>query len=443
MQKSLFALSILAILLTFSVVSQGQQEEEAAVPEGIIVQPAENDFTIEVGTDRQSYSPRERLKISLNLSTDAYVYVYDINPQGKVTLLFPNGFQRNNFLKAGTHQLPSTEEYSLIVSGPLGIERVQVLALLQPMPILELTAQSDLDIHVFPQLSTEPVEFKPQVQQMIEINAEPDEWAADWTEFVIRNPSANLAITTNPQGANVFINEQFMGQSPLQIDVPTGRVKIRLAREGFADWSSDLNLSNRESRELTVALQPANSTTTPGQPAIGNTTPSGSISGISTDFFQSFMLGFDVGANSDGTYSAGVELGFSSGLGIGGSMTFNEDNVPQYYNIGRPIQFPREQIFNLGPETEAFLKLTVPVTDTLRLSLGGGIAIQERVHIASGQSTYVIDAADILIVPNGYRDTISYWTVMGGFGLRLSEHGILNIGHHNRRGWTAGLTVAF
>ena len=439
MRKTLLISAVLTALLLFSVSPYGQDNSNAQ-PEGIIIQPNEQDFTIEINTNHQVYSPTERLQISVELSHDAFVYIYDINPEGKVNLIYPNGFSKVNFLKAGKHRLPATDEYSLLISGPFGVERLQALALLKPMPILELTSQNDLDVHVFPQLSADPVELKPQVQEMIEIHAEPGEWAADWTELHITPPLATLSVNSYPEGAYIFVDDQFVGQSPLQLSVTPGRVNLRMSRDGFSDWTARFDVANRDLKEFNIALQPAQSpvTSQPVQP-IPNTPGGVPLPTIGSSTFQ---LGFDIGATSTGVFSTGFDLGFTTGLGIGASMTFDEDAVPQYYNIGRPVHFPRERVFKMGPETEAFVKLSVPITDGLLINMGGGVAIQERVHIAVGQSTYVINSADIVVVPNGYRDTTNFWTVFGGIGVQLGN-AIFNISNHNRRGWVAGFTIRF
>ena len=438
MRKILLISAVLSALLLFSVSPYGQ-DNSAAQPEGIIVQPNEQDFSIQINTDRQIYSPTERLQISVDLSHDAFVYIYDINPEGNVNLIYPNGFSKVNFLKAGKHRLPETDEYSLLISGPFGVERLQALAVLQPMPILELTSQKDLDVHIFPLLSTDPAELKPQVQELIEIHAEPGEWAADWTELHITPPLATLSVNTYPEGAYVFIDDQFMGQSPLSLSVTPGKVNLRLSREGFGDWNGRFDVVNRELKEFNIALQPAQAPII-GQPV--QPTPNNPGVGLPPVGASSFQLGFDLGATHDGILSTGIDMGFATGLGIGASMTFGEDAIPQYYNVGRAIHFPRERIFKMGPETEAFVKLSVPLSDSFLINLGGGVAIQERVHIAVGQSTYVINSADIVVVPNGYRDTINFWTVFGGIGINLGN-AIFNIGNHNRRGWVAGFTIRF
>lgn len=431
---------LVTILFAVSIFPLAQNDDNA-VPQGIIVQPAEQDFSIDIQTDHAVYSPKEQVRIVVELSDDAYVYIYDISPQGNVTLLFPNGFTRNNFLKEGRHVLPPTADYSYIVSRPLGTEVLQAIALVKPIPILSLTAQSNLDVHVFPQLSDNPISLSPQVQQMISVNAEPGEWATDWTQFLITEPRASLSITTTPAGSQVFINGELVGISPINLAVAPGSVAVSVKQNGFEDWSRRVNLANRESKEFVIDLEPLIAST-PVQPAPSTPPSPPSFDRTTSGVLNSIQIGFDVGMNSNGVLSAGFDLGFSAGLGLGGSMTFDEDVVPNYYDIGMPRRFSRERVFNLGPETEAYLKLSVPLSSRFSLLLGGGLAFQEKVHIASTSSTYVVTSADILILPNGYRTVESFLTAFGGIGLQIGDN-LISFGHHSRRGWTAGLTIRF
>lgn len=60
-----------------------------------------------------------------NVERDAYVYLVDVDAAGKVTVLFPNIYAKDNFVKAGTvHEMPAPNLYRLQVSGPAGTELV-------------------------------------------------------------------------------------------------------------------------------------------------------------------------------------------------------------------------------------------------------------------------------------------------------------------------------
>ncbi|RCK80308.1 MAG: Metacaspase [Candidatus Ozemobacter sibiricus] len=71
----------------------------------------------------------EKVQFEFTVSHDCHVYLVDIQPDGTVNLLFPNPFQKDNFVKAGTHRLPAPgARYHFKVGGPFGRELVKLIA---------------------------------------------------------------------------------------------------------------------------------------------------------------------------------------------------------------------------------------------------------------------------------------------------------------------------
>ena len=415
--------------------------DKQAVPQGIIVSPPTSTLSVKVWTDFQLYSPGEAVRIHLRLSRDAYVYVYDIAPDGNVTLLFPNGFSRKNFLKAGEHVLPDKPDYSFVVEETLGTETLQVLALTKPIPLLELSAQS-LDEAPFPKFTVQAEKLKPQVEQLIQITVEPNEWAADWTQFVVVPAVSHLFIDTEPQGAQVFLDGELRGQSPLQLDLPPGRVRVRIVKEGYAPWSRTLTLKNRSFEELHVRLAPPS----PPTPFPLPVPKGGEGQGI---FLGPLALGLNAGLNDQGIFSVGLELGSVTGarLGVSVSLTQDED-IPKYHEIPGPVEFERERVYNLGPETELYVKLAWPAIGALYLELGAGIAVQEKVHIARPSGVIEVSSTStateplVEILPNGYRETEGHLTGLVGLALEAGNS-LLSASFHTRRGLVLGVALEF
>ncbi|MBI1730232.1 DUF4384 domain-containing protein [Candidatus Acetothermia bacterium] len=431
-----FALLITASIFLVALPVLGQ-EEMKVVPEGIIVQPQPNDLTVKILANRPTYSPKDPLVLYVDLSQDAYLYIYDINPQGKVTLLFPNGFSKNNFLKAGKHTLPPSADYSFIVNKPYGAESLQALALLKPIPLLDVTTQQNLDVYAFPELSTAPKELKPKVQQIIQTTVQPGEWASDWTQFIIAAAVAKLSVTSNPAGAQILLNGHFVGKSPLQFSVPAGRIMLTLTQDGYESWSNQLELKNQESRELNIQLSSITTEPVPINPDFPI-----EVSPIPASLVSTFQFGWDVGLRAEGILSTGFDIGFTSGLGIGASMSFTGDDVPDFVDIGTKIQFTQEQVYNFGPEMEAYLKLTLPLGTHFFIQVGAGAAIQEQAHIAIPSEANQIGSEDVSVLPNGYEETLNYLTGFGGIGFQVGNS-ILSIERHTRRGWMLGITFRF
>lgn len=432
----------IVLLLALGWGAASRADDEEAVPQGIIPSPLESEISLKIWTSYQTYSPKEAVQIHLRLGRDAYVYVYDLDPQGEVTLLFPNGFSRDNFLKAGEHVLPDKGSYSFVVEETYGMETLQAIALLRPIPLLELSAQS-IEKVPFPKLKGDLKDLKPQVERLIRITVEPGEWAADWTRFVVVPAVAHLLIDTEPPGAEVYIDGELRGESPLLLDLEPGRVTIAIAKEGYRRWTRTVTLENRVLREIDVQLASITEVVPSGPGSGPSLPPSGGERGSIP--LSTLIFGVNAGLNREGIFSVGADLGLVRGLRMGGSVAFTEDEgIPDYFDVGAPMRFERENVYNLGPETEAYLKLSWPLVERVHLQVGAGIAVQERVHIAAPSGVIVVSGSGPLIevLPNGYRETIGYPTLFGGLAFEAGS-GFLGVGYHSRRGWLLGFDFRF
>lgn len=63
-------------------------------------------------------------------------------------------------------------------------------------------------------------------------------------------------IRSEPAGANVTVNDEFMGQTPLELTLPPGEsYRVRLFRTGYEVAERSIATSSGESRDMTVSLQ--------------------------------------------------------------------------------------------------------------------------------------------------------------------------------------------
>ena len=96
-------------------------------------------FNIDIWTDKKGYIIGDTLTIYFQSDKDCYVSLLDIGTSGKMTLLFPNSFYKDNFIKGGkTYSIPGDFfGFRINVSGPAGIERIKVIATPEPFPLAE------------------------------------------------------------------------------------------------------------------------------------------------------------------------------------------------------------------------------------------------------------------------------------------------------------------
>jgi len=450
--------------LGLALVEEQTELETKAQLKWIFTNPAEeSELSIEVWLDKEVYHLGERLQIHFTISRDCYVYIYDISPQGKVTLLFPNVVERANFLKAGSYVLPGLKQpYSLVTGGRPGVEYIQAIATLEPVPALALPSPSGpgeatAAAEPFPAISTEPEELAMTVRAQLEERASPSGWAADWTSFRLlererRRGCARLVITSQPSGAEVYLNGRFAGLTPLEAELEPGFVKVELRKAGYSGWGERLHLEGGEVERIEAHLerQPHPLPPPPLPPPEPEPEPEPEepmVVGVA----DLPAVGLNIGADWE---SLGVELGPLGWLRLGVALRLTGEAVPDYYEVEPPPQpWSEERVYNDGPEGEFYLKLVIPIPifisildlEGLALELGAGLATQERVHIAllpppGSGSEPGVGSQDIELKPNGYRTSETYVTALGGVMVRL-ELVFLELGYHSRRGLLLGVGI--
>jgi hypothetical protein len=167
-------------------------------PLGIIPEPTPQPLTVSVWTDKSNYTVGETLTIFFSVSQAAFIYIYDIQPDGIVRLIFPNAYSQANFVSAGTHSLPNGM-YKFTVAPPTGTEHLQIFA----SPV-DLGLAPPYFGEPFPMAGGDTGSASVQIQvQILGIVPEPV-WATAWTSFTIHQQTYGYY----PQG---YFYPPFMG----------------------------------------------------------------------------------------------------------------------------------------------------------------------------------------------------------------------------------------
>jgi uncharacterized protein with LGFP repeats len=119
--------------------------------QSIIVNPARSDLNVRVWLNRDpqgqgtaTYKIGDSIRVGVQVSQDAYVYLFGVNSQGEISLFVPNGYDgpRGNFVRAGTRTVFPGQgaEYTLTVGGPRGQDRILALASRTPLDLTEIAS---------------------------------------------------------------------------------------------------------------------------------------------------------------------------------------------------------------------------------------------------------------------------------------------------------------
>jgi hypothetical protein len=250
-------LSLFLAISLFGIVSYDLQK--------VIIVPEEPQGGLEVSIwlDRDIgslYYSGEEVKTYFKVNKDAYVAIYDITPNGEIQLIFPNGFDRNNFLKAGvTYTLPTENantRYRLQLTSETGggKEIFQIVASTMPLGFLDaLMAKAEAG-DIFPKASSKAEDFV--VSKVIPV-IDKQEYAVSTTWFYLDiMPSTGRArITTTPSGATIYIDGKMVGTSPLSMDLDDGNHIVTAYKSGFRSETRQFSVISGRTVDVQLDLK--------------------------------------------------------------------------------------------------------------------------------------------------------------------------------------------
>jgi Domain of unknown function (DUF4384) len=104
-------------------------------PQSIIVNPVQSDLSVNVSVDRAGSNPvyniGDAIRVSVNVSDNAYVYLFSVHSDGQIDQILPNRLSGGSqFLRAGETRSfpPAGGAYTLSVDGPSGQDKVLAVA---------------------------------------------------------------------------------------------------------------------------------------------------------------------------------------------------------------------------------------------------------------------------------------------------------------------------
>ncbi|MGC9530023.1 MAG: PKD domain-containing protein [Candidatus Bipolaricaulaceae bacterium] len=257
-------------------------------PRGIIIEPPEESgLSVRIWVDKPVYTLQEKVRIHFELNQAAYVYIWDIDPAGKVTKLLPNYYESSNYFRAGSYTIPSSGAgytFGFSPGSPTGTEWLQIMAAKQPVPQLAGGFSADVP---FPLLGSDPegwqAQLKVEVQGLI---PEPTDRAFAFTSFQVISGVApgygTLQVDSTPSLARLYVDGVLRGWTPKSLDLIQGFHDVLIRKSGYQDYTARVYIMQGRTRTLTVNLSPV----APNQPPVAQFTvmPSAPMVGTSVTF---------------------------------------------------------------------------------------------------------------------------------------------------------------
>jgi len=323
--RTLLLAAVVGILATAAAAGPvGTPQGIRPVPDPPPYCPPER-LDVRVWADRSVYDVGDDVGLRFRVSRDSFVYVFSTDSCGVTRRIFPNPWDRDNFVAAGrTYYLPR-RGYRYVADGPPGVETIHAIATTEnygwlrdeycrfsgdPYPVCQDAPRS-----IFMKLDSSARGDYESKRQGFEVRIEggsggfraraeirpvpvptppppvwvwsPPAFGEAWDTIRIRGrayyhpvPSppvyhiphppgppfrppvatphecGSLVIESWPPKANVYIDGGFVGQTPLQTQLPEENYEVVVERPGYKPWERRLRLEEGRTEKYNLRLSP-------------------------------------------------------------------------------------------------------------------------------------------------------------------------------------------
>ena len=150
----------------------------------VAAKPHNSSFLANVWTDKKEYEIAEKIVFYVKAEKNGYLTLLDVGPNGNITVIFPNKYHRENFIRGGvTYQIPSPDYgFEFDVQGPAGLERIKAIITLNKVSLLKL----DLDkgFHSVERETTRGTRTIQALSKQVD-SVDSSSWAESYSEIFI------------------------------------------------------------------------------------------------------------------------------------------------------------------------------------------------------------------------------------------------------------------
>ena len=259
--KRLFG-AILLLILAPIVLAQGI----VVSPQAIVVNPLPS-FGVQVWLDRDTsgdaspvYQIGEEVRISARVDQAAWVYVFDVRPNGDVTQIFPNRYDDNNYLAAGETKTlpPGNARYVFNIAAPRGLSKVIAVASKTQLDTSTL-ARFQRESDIFAQSIIGEQGFAQSFAIVVRPIPQQD-WVTDTALYYVGDRPAQaeygtIELRSSPSRASVYVDGEFVGYTPMRFGARAGSHNVRVESDGYEPYTESFNLRGGETKTVNAQLQ--------------------------------------------------------------------------------------------------------------------------------------------------------------------------------------------
>ncbi|CAM4445289.1 PEGA domain-containing protein [Deinococcus marmoris] len=285
--------------------------------QSIIVNPTTPDLSVSVRVDKDStgaqnpaYKVDDNAVISATVNRDAYVYLFNVNPDGSVDQILPNRLSGgdSNLVKSGTTKsFPAPgDNFKFTIAGPIGQNKVLALASLTPLKLDQISSFKTTQ----DQFATVNAKSQAGLAQALSIVVTPipqNSWVSDTAFYTVAGvtpiSTGSLFVGTNVDNATVTLNGQRLGGANVTYNnLRPGSYPVRIQAPGYRDISTTVAI--RAGTTTNVNAEFAAVVVTPPAPTKLTISIRSSVNNA-----RVFVDGQEAGTISNGTLNVQVDRG--------------------------------------------------------------------------------------------------------------------------------------
>jgi len=260
--------AIIGIVLLGNIFSPVLAQETKPRSGKIIIRPVP-EFKIDVKVDKgcgKSYTVGENITIYFKSNKDCYLTLFEFSPGGRIRLLLPNRYRKDNFFEANKiHAVPSaSDNFRFEVTPPLGKEMIRAIATTSPwrfMPENEiLRYHSEHPEERYPVISRSEEGFAAKFKEEIKIIPQPN-WAMASCIFYVTSKVVpqygKIKVTSTPSYAKVYLDGVYRGQTPLTLsNIKVGKHTIKVTKKDYYNYSETVQVKGNSTTYVSARLEP-------------------------------------------------------------------------------------------------------------------------------------------------------------------------------------------
>ncbi|HOF03348.1 MAG TPA: PEGA domain-containing protein [Atribacterota bacterium] len=238
-------LFILTILLIMAIVVTAIGSEEMKVK--IQINNPKPDFSLSLRMDKgigATYVPGERVRVFIKTDRSSYLTLYRYDSHGNVRLLFPNQEKKDSFIEANHEYYV---DYNIGQDASSGVEYIQGFTTVNRV-LMTKEMERRLGTEYMPILDGDIDTIIQRLRNTL-TGLPLSQWISSeilYYQIIEQRPgSGKIHVDSQPPGADVLLNDRYIGQTPLAMEIlKTGEYSLRIELDGYEPWRSEVRIND-------------------------------------------------------------------------------------------------------------------------------------------------------------------------------------------------------